>query len=213
LDQNFSLNKLERGYVEALISALSVGSVLILIGVVFVINQNLWGNIVDFFKNISTIRVTETSIFLPAPTVPSAPAGLYTAVEQFDLGVGILQVVILAARFFVQSRIRRIAETIGNLVFWFGASYLTETYLNFSTTQEMWFLFWAAIIVLFGVSLIVRAIVLFARKSHQIKNRGKSYQGVRTKRKLFASRLPPQLQNLENRKKVDWVKSSEVMRA
>jgi hypothetical protein len=54
---------------------------------------------------------------------------------------------------------------MGNLVFWFGASYLTETYLNSSTTQEMWFLFWAAVIVLFGVSLIARAIVLFARKA------------------------------------------------
>jgi hypothetical protein len=159
------MNKPEPWYGEGLISALSVGAVLILIGIVFVINPNLWGNIVDFFKNISTIRISGTSTFLPAPTVPSAHVGLYIAVEQFELGVGILQVVILAARLLVRSRIRRIAETVGNLVFWFGASYLTVTYLNSTTTQEMWFLFWAAIVMLFGVSLIVRAIVLFARKA------------------------------------------------
>jgi hypothetical protein len=99
--------------------------------------------------------------------VPSAHAGLYTAVEQFDLGLGILQVALLAARLIVQSPIRRIAETAGSLIFWFGASYLTLTYLNSTTTQKMWFLFWAAIVMLFGVSLIVRAIVLFARKAHK----------------------------------------------
>ena len=165
MDEKFSMNKPEPWYGEGLISALSVGAVLILIGIVFVINPNLWGNIVDFFKNISTIRISGTSTFLPAPTVPSAHVGLYIAVEQFELGVGILQVVILAARLLVRSRIRRIAETVGNLVFWFGASYLTVTYLNSTTTQEMWFLFWAAIVMLFGVSLIVRAIVLFARKA------------------------------------------------
>ena len=160
-----SKNKPESWYGEGLISALSVGAVLVLIGTVFVINPHLWQNIVDFSKNISTVRVSGTSIFLPAPTMPSAHTGLYIAVEQFELGLGILQVVILAARLLVRSRIRRIAETVGNLVFWFGAAYLTETYLNSSATQERWFLFWAAIVVLFGVSLIVRATVFLARKA------------------------------------------------
>jgi hypothetical protein len=167
LSEKSSMNNPENWFGERLISALSVGAVLILIGVVFVINSNLWGNIVGFFKDVSTVRVSGTSIFLPAPTVPSAHAGLYTAVEQFDLGLGILQVALLAARLIVQSPIRRIAETAGSLIFWFGASYLTLTYLNSTTTQKMWFLFWAAIVMLFGVSLIVRAIVLFARKAHK----------------------------------------------
>jgi hypothetical protein len=165
LDEKYSIDKSDHSFGEGLISALSVGAVLILIGIVFVINSNLWSNIVDFFKNISTIRVAGTSTFLPAPTIPSAHVGVYTALEQFELGVGILQVVILAARLLVRSRIRRIAETIGTLVFWFGASYLTVTYLNSTTTQEMWFLFWAAIVMLFGVSLIVRAMVMLARKA------------------------------------------------
>ena len=155
----------ERWYGEGLISALSVGAVLILIGIFFVTHPNLWGNIVDFSKNINTIRVSGTSIFLPAPTVPSSHAALYAAASQFELGVGILQVVILAARFLVHSRIRRIAVTVGNLVFWFGASYLTGMYLNSTTTQEMWFLFWASIVILFGVSLIVRAMILIARNA------------------------------------------------
>jgi hypothetical protein len=165
LGEKSSINKPEPWYGEGLISALSVGAILVLIGVVFVTNSNLWENIVNFFKNIDTIRVSGTSLFLPAPTIPSAHEGLYTALEQFELGVGVLQVLILAARLLVHSRIRRIAETVGNLIFWFGASYLTVTYLNSTTTQEKWFLFWAAIVMLFGVSLIVRAVVLMARKA------------------------------------------------
>ncbi len=161
------LSKIEPGswYGEGLISALSVGGVLVLIGTVFVINPHLLQNIIDFSKDLSTVKVSGTSILLPAPTMPSAHTGLYIAAAQFELGLGILQVVILAARLLVKSRIRRVAGTAGSLVFWFGAAYLTETFLNSSATQESWFSFWAAIVVLFGVSIIVRAIVFSAVKA------------------------------------------------
>lgn len=49
------------------------------------------------------------------------------------------------------------------MVFWLGASYLVGTLLNETTMMEDWFVFWAAIIMLIGVSLIVRAIILAAR--------------------------------------------------
>jgi hypothetical protein len=173
LGEKSSMGKPENWFGEAFISALSVGGVLVLIGIVWVTNPNLYGNIVNFFKDITNTQVSGTSIFSPVPAVPSAHAALYTAVGQFDLGVGILQVVILVALLIVQSRIRRIAEAAGSLVFWFGASYLTQTFLNSTTTQKMWFQFWSAIIILYGVSLIVRAMVFLA-KSHQVKNLGKS---------------------------------------
>ena len=165
MGEKLSKNKTESWFGEGLVSALSVGAFFVLIGIVFVINPHLGQNIVDFSKNISNDRISGTSIFLPAPTVPSAQAAFYNAAAQFELGLGILQVVILAARVVVQSPFRRTAQTVGNLVFWFGASYLTETYLNSTATQQTWFLFWAAIVVLFGVSLIVRATVLLARKA------------------------------------------------
>jgi len=46
--------------------------------------------------------------------------------------VGILQLMILALRAVVRSRIGRIAETVGNLVFWLGAAYIVTV---FSTMQ------------------------------------------------------------------------------
>jgi hypothetical protein len=159
------------GFAEGIISAVSVGAVLVLIGIVFVINANLWGRIVDFFNNFNTIQVAKTTVYLPAPTFPASHKELYTAVMQFTLGVGILQILILGLRLSIGSRIRRTAQTIGSLVFWFGASYLTSTMLvdmkttlSLSQQQQDWFTFWAAIIALIGFSLIVRAIVLFAAR-------------------------------------------------
>jgi membrane protein YdbS with pleckstrin-like domain len=63
-------------------------------------------------------------------------------------------------RFVVDSPFSKKAETVSNLVFWLGASYLISTFLIETTT---WFVFWAAIIMLSGVSLIVRAVVLEVR--------------------------------------------------
>jgi hypothetical protein len=64
----------------------------------------------------------------------------------------------------LHSPIRRTAETVGNLVFWLGTSYLVTTYLNESATINQWFVFWAGIIVFVGLSLIARGFVLLTRR-------------------------------------------------
>ncbi len=88
---------------------------------------------------------------------------LYSAVTQFSLIWGLFQIVILALRIVVDSPFSKKAETASNLVFWLGASYLISTLLNETTTVETWFVFWAEVIMLIGVSLIVRAIILAVR--------------------------------------------------
>jgi hypothetical protein len=164
LSQNLSARQRPYKLGEGLITAISLGAVFILIGVIFVTTPDLWSNIVAFFNNFTTTRVSETNIYLPAPANPAAHAILYSAVAQFSLGIGILQVLALALRLVLHSPINRTAETVGNLVFWFGATCLTITLLNDSTTVDTWFVFWAAILVVLGISLIARALVLFARK-------------------------------------------------
>jgi hypothetical protein len=151
---------------EGIFSAISVGTVFILIGVIYVatLPTSLWEKIVAFFGSFSVTQVPGATIYLPAPAVPAAHAVLYGAVAQFSIGIGILQIILLALRLTSHSPIRRIAETVGNLVFWFGASYLIITLLNDATTLETWFVFWAAIIVILGVSMITRALILFAKK-------------------------------------------------
>jgi membrane protein YdbS with pleckstrin-like domain len=100
---------------------------------------------------------------LPAPIHPSAHIGFYTAVMNFLLGIGILQIIILALRLSARSPIRRIAETVGNLTFWLGAVVIANVFL-LTGTLNGWFKFWSALVVLIGVSLIAQFFVYFARR-------------------------------------------------
>src|SRR4030066_1772769 len=105
-------------YEESVISAISVGGVFILIGVVYVLAlpNSLWDKTIAFFGGFTTSRVGDTGIFLPAPVSPSAHVVFYNAVFQFFLGLGLLQILVLAMRLLWRSHVRRTAETVGTPV-------------------------------------------------------------------------------------------------
>ena len=151
---------------ERLITGLSVGASLILIGIIYVINlpNSLWDSIVRFFNNIALRQVPNTAISLPAPAFPAGHAVLYNALFQLCVGIVILQIVILFLRLMMHSRINKTAETIGNFVYWSGSAYLVTTYLNTTASLTDWFAFWAGIFVIAGLSFIVRAIVLLTKR-------------------------------------------------
>jgi hypothetical protein len=155
---------------EGLISAVSTGLFFVLVGVIFIINQNLWSKIQEFLNSFTIARVANTSVNLPVPSPPAAYTAVYSAAFQFALGIGALQILILAMRLTIGSRIRRTAQTVGSLVFWFGTAYAlsilagTKSTFALSQQQTMWFQFWAAIIILIGLSLIARAAVLLAAR-------------------------------------------------
>jgi hypothetical protein len=155
-----------RGPGESMISAISVGAVFILIGLVYVLAlpSSLWDRTIGFFSSLTARQVPGIVITLPAPTNPGGHAVFYTAVFQFSLGLAFLQILVLALRIGFGSRVHRIAETTGNLVFWFGASYLVYTYLNRSTTLNTWLAFWAGILIVLGLSIIARAGVLLSKR-------------------------------------------------
>ncbi len=152
---------------EGLITAVAFGGFLIVVGMVFALNPNLPQYITDFFSNITArtypIDDPTSNFFLPAPANPSAHMDLYSTLIQFNIGIGILQIIILALRIAFHSKTDKIAETIGNLIFWFGAAFLVSTFL-LTGTLEGWFTYWGALIVLIGITLIARAIVHFARR-------------------------------------------------
>ena len=157
---------------EGLLSALSAGFFLVLIGMLFVIKPNLYNDTATFFNNFNlTSTVPHTQIKLPAPssnsTVRDANLSVYSAVQQFSLAWGIFLIALLVLRFAFDSSWRRKAENISNIVFWFGLIYLVQTWLinptNSNTYQaQTWFEFWSMIIVLLGISLIVRSVCLAA---------------------------------------------------
>jgi len=164
LSENQSKPKRPYQYHEGVISAVSVGAVFILIGLIFVATPGLWEKIVSFFNDFTTTHVPGTGISLPAPAVPAAHAQLYVAVSQFSVGLVILEILLVAMRLIARSPTRRLAQEVGNLVFWLGVVYLINTFLNDATTLTIWFGFWAGVLVVLGLSLIARALVLLAKR-------------------------------------------------
>ena len=151
-------------YKEGLITAISAGGFLLLVGVIFIVTPNLVDKIVTFVNDFKLISIPHMeNVLVPVPETPGAHAVVYKALWEFSLAWGIFQIFILAFRFVAGSPFGRKVETTANMVFWLGAYYLITTFLSETTTVEKWFIFWAAIIMLIGVSLIVRAIILAAR--------------------------------------------------
>ena len=151
---------------ESLISAISVGFVFILFGLIYVLAlpSNLLERMVAFFGSLNLRQVPGMGISLPAPVSTGAHAVFYTAVFQFCIGVVLLELLVLALRLIWNSPIRRTAETIGNLVFWLGTAFLANTFLNAQTTVNTWFAFWSGILIAVGLSMIARAAILLIKK-------------------------------------------------
>lgn len=151
---------------ERIFSAISAGAFFILIGIIYVINlpANLWEALIDFFGSFTLAQVPTTGVYLPAPISPFSHETLYGAIFQLCIGLGVLQIIMLMLRFTSQSPIGKTAETMGNLVYWFGTGYLVATYLNSTTTMSKWFVFWAGALVILGLSFVARSFVLLAKR-------------------------------------------------
>ena len=155
---------------EGLITALAIGGIFIVLGLAIVSTPNIVQISTAFFKDLSnaTYPIGTGNAVLPAPANPAAHAAFYTAIINFMLGVGILQIVILALRVGLHSRVRRIGETVGNMVFWLGAAAVANVFLLAGTLQG-WFQFWAFLIVIVGLSLIIRFAIHFVHWSTRPK--------------------------------------------
>jgi hypothetical protein len=152
---------------ESTLSAIYVGSIFIIIAIVYIIHlhQNLLSSIVNFFSTLVLAQVPGVNgLTLPAPVNPAIYTDLYVATFQFALGVGILEIIILLFRVLFHSPVTRKAETVENLVFWLGTSYLIISYLVNLTIQSEWFVFWTGVVLIAGLSLVARAFILFANR-------------------------------------------------
>ena len=146
-----------RKYQEGLFTAISAGFFILLVGTLLVINPDLFGKIVDFFKDFDTVNVPNTDVTFIGPEFPRSHLTVYQAAGQFSIALVLFQIVILALRFVIPSSWGKRSETVGTLVFWAGAAFLIQSFLIENT---QWFVFWSTIIILVGVSLIARAAVM-----------------------------------------------------
>lgn len=151
---------------ENLFTAIYIGAVFIIIAAVYVshLPNSLWDELVDFFTSLTLSPIPGTSIPLPAPSIATAHTDLFFAVFQFAIALGVLEIIILFLRIYFRSPVKRKAETVENIVFWLGTSYLAIAYLVNIDQQSEWFVFWAGVIMTFGLALVVRAFILLAKR-------------------------------------------------
>jgi len=83
---------------EGLITALAVGGFFIILGFVIVSTPNIIDKAFDFFSDITMRQIGGNNIFLPAPASPAQHLTVFTAMMNFFLAIGILQIIILALR-------------------------------------------------------------------------------------------------------------------
>jgi hypothetical protein len=160
-----------QGYLhEGLITAISIGGFFILLGAAFAFTPGIAEKTSAFFSDLTTVTFPfgspGSTASLLAPAHPAEHQGFYTAVLTFLIGVGVLQIVILALRLVVHSHIRRIAQSVGDLIFWLGAAIVANVFL-LTGTHNGWFQFWSSLIVLIGLSLIARFFVYFISRSRR----------------------------------------------
>jgi len=157
----------ERSLHEGLITALSIGGFFIILGLVFAVTPGISQQTNNFFSDLTTVTFPfgnpGSTVSLLVPAHPADHQGFYTAVMNFLIGVGVLQIVILVLRLAMHSRIRRIAQSVGDLIFWLGAAVVANVFL-LTGTQGGWFQFWSSLIVIIGVSLIARFFVYLAKR-------------------------------------------------
>lgn len=152
---------------DSFTTAIAVGGFFIAVGLVFALNQHLFEAIVNFFKDITLEAVplgaASSNTVLPAPENPFNHIALYNAVFQFDIAFGIVQLFVFGLRVWARLRINRIAEALGDTFFWLGAATLVNFFL-LKGTLVGWFEYWAALIIVIGVSFIARALVYFVKR-------------------------------------------------
>lgn len=147
---------------EGLFTAISAGFFLLLVGAIFVVTPNLFDKTLNFFGDLSLVDVPNTDIIFIGPEFPRSHLTVYQAAGQFSVALAIFQIIILALRFIIPSSWGKRSETVGNFVYWAGAAFLIQLFLIETPTQ--WFVFWSILIIVIGVSLIVRAAVMAASR-------------------------------------------------
>jgi len=157
----------QRSLSEPLIAAFSVAGVFIILGLVIALTPNISQISNAFVNDLTTVTYnlgSSGTLNLLAPAHPAQHLAFFRAVMEFLLAVGILQIIFFAVRLFVRSPIRRISQTIGNIVFWLGGAVAANVYL-LAGTRNGWFEFWTGLLLVLGISLVARFTVYLLARS------------------------------------------------
>lgn len=141
-------------WVSQKIGFISFGFFLILVGFIWLNTPDLKDAIAAFFEDFHLEEAFQ-DVRLPAPRSEWGHKVVYGAFQQFCLGYGLFQIVVLVLRFVFGSSVSDKAGTVSGVVFWLGLAFFTGLLL---TEAVGWFAFLAGFIVVVGLSLIVRGV-------------------------------------------------------
>jgi hypothetical protein len=145
---------LKSKWVSQKIGFISFGFFLILVGFIWLNTPDLKDAVVAFFEDFHFEEAFQ-DIYLPAPRSEWNHKVVYSAFQQFCIGYGLFQILILVLRFVFRSSIGDKAGTVSSFVFWLGLAFFVGLLL---TEAVGWFAFLAGFIVVAGLSLVVRSV-------------------------------------------------------
>lgn len=147
------MTKLDHLRLSRNLRAASFGFFLVLVGA-FLIMYPLVEEARAFLRDLTFTPIVD-HLYYPTPSSPHPL--FYRILRDFAIVWGIWLAFLTILQLATRDRARRVTHTLGDCVFWMGGAYLLNRIafeaLNFGT-------FLALLIVVAGLSLIVRALVL-----------------------------------------------------
>lgn len=132
---------------------ISFGAFLIIAAVIYLMTPNIGHEVRTFIRDFQLVQIFQNFWwFVPSTNHPV----LYTAAERFCYAFGLVQIGVLGLRFAKGSSIHGKAETFSGVVFWLGAGYVLGLLSQGALT---WLSFIAGLIIVIGISIVVRALV------------------------------------------------------
>ncbi len=145
---------LKSKWVSQKIGFISFGFFLILVGFIWLNTPDLQDAVVAFFEDFHLEEAFQ-NVSLPAPRSQWDHPVVYGAFQQFCVGYGLFQIVVLVLRFVFGSSVSDKAGTVSSFVFWLGLAFFVGLLL---AEAVGWFAFLAGFIVVVGSSIIVRGV-------------------------------------------------------
>jgi len=147
------LNESSRLRIGRNLRAASLGFFLVLVGV-FLIVYPLAEEIRSFLGDLRFAPMFD-HIYYPAPSSPHP--FFYNIFRNFSIVWSLWLVFLTVLQLATKDRVRRVAHTLGDCAFWIGAAYLLDR-IGFGALAFGSFL--ALLVVVAGLSLIIRALAL-----------------------------------------------------
>lgn len=145
---------LKRKWLSEKIGIVSFGFFLILVGFIWLNTPGLKDAVVAFFKDFHLAEASQ-NVYIPAPKSQWGHLVVYGALQQFCIGYGLFQIVVLALRFVFGSSVNDKAGTVSSFVFWLGLAFFVGLLLAEAVS---WFAFLAGFLIVAGLSIIVRGV-------------------------------------------------------